>query len=390
MDLLKQHIQAVIHREGKSRFSLLEKGLYLLSLIYGKGVQLRGLCYQKNWISAKALPCVVISIGNITSGGTGKTPLTIYVARLLKRLGYKVAVLSRGYKGEAEKTGGIVSDGDRIILSPDQAGDEPYMMANCLKNIPVIVGRNRYASGKLAVERFQADAVVLDDGYQHLKLMRDLNLLLLDYEKPFGNGYLIPRGLLREKISALKRADAVIFTRYDHAPADRPDDIQKRELSFSAWLTGKPLFKSFYIPHIHGMILKENRFEDGCGYPLPFEHLEKLRQEHCFAFSGIARNDDFKKTVESTGCVLTGFKGFPDHHTYSAVDLDHIVQMGKASGADVFLTTEKDAVRIPDEFFWPLPVVVIGLDVSFVDGIETFNTFLEKRIKKILADKTGH
>ena len=164
-------------------------------------------------IPSHQLPCKVICIGNLTVGGTGKTPMTMHVAQELKRLGYNTAIVSRGYRGGAEGRGGIVSDGQSIQMGPEQAGDEPFMMARSLSGIPVIVGKNRYAAGMLAVSEFQSDVIVLDDGFQHLRLKRDIDLVLLDRLHPFGNSYLLPRGTLREPISSLERGSACILTR---------------------------------------------------------------------------------------------------------------------------------------------------------------------------------
>ncbi len=187
--------------------------LMLLSKAYGAGVLLRRDGYASGFLKAKKLPCTVISIGNLTTGGTGKTPMTIYVAERVRRLGYRVAVISRGYKGTAEKSGGIVSDGSAIRMDPVTAGDEPFLLAASLKDIPVLVGHDRYQSGMHAINRFQTEVVILDDAFQHLALFRDLNLLLLDSSLPFGNGHLLPRGTLREPTSALRFSDALVMTR---------------------------------------------------------------------------------------------------------------------------------------------------------------------------------
>ncbi len=187
--------------------------LTLLSKAYGTGVRLRRNAYASGFLKQKKLPCTVISIGNLTTGGTGKTPMTIYVAEQVRRLGYRVAVLSRGYKGAAEKSGGIVSDGNAVLMDPLSAGDEPFLLAASLKGIPVLVGHDRYQSGMHAINRFQTEVVILDDAFQHLALFRDVNLLLLDSSLPFGNGHLLPRGSLREPVSALDFSDALIMTR---------------------------------------------------------------------------------------------------------------------------------------------------------------------------------
>ena len=190
-------VEFIMKNNGEPSPVWLEKFLSIASRAYGWCVRLRTAAYDQGMIKAKRLPCVVISIGNVTMGGSGKTPLTIYIAKKLCHLGYRVAVLSRGYGGKAEKSGAIVSDGSQIFVSADVSGDEPYMMAQQLASTPIIVGADRYRSGKIAVRSFNPDVILLDDGFQHRRLARDLDLVLLDASKPGGNGYLFPRGVLR-------------------------------------------------------------------------------------------------------------------------------------------------------------------------------------------------
>ena len=214
--------------------------LTLLSKAYGAGVRLRRDGYALGFLKSRKLPCTVISIGNLTTGGTGKTPMTIYVAERVRQLGYRVAVISRGYKGAAEKNGGIVSDGNAILMDPNTAGDEPFLLAASLKGIPVLVGHDRYQSGMKAINRFQTEVVILDDAFQHLALFRDLNLLLLDSTMPFGNGRLLPRGTLREPAAALRFSDALIMTRSPR-PFCSPAE---------PWAKARPVFCAIHEPFI--------------------------------------------------------------------------------------------------------------------------------------------
>ena len=193
---IKKKIESVIMSDdnnGNGCFLLL---LSMASKVYGGAVKLRRTFYKKSVFKSKKLSRPVISIGNITAGGTGKTPMTIYVANVINALGYNVAVVSRGYKGKAETKGGIVSDGETLLMTPEISGDEPYMMAAKLKDVPVIVGKNRFKAGRLAIGKFAPDIILLDDGFQHLKLERGLDLVLLDCRKPLGNGHLLPRGMM--------------------------------------------------------------------------------------------------------------------------------------------------------------------------------------------------
>jgi len=276
---------------GGSPISL-EGTLSALGAVYGWIVKLRSDAYRQGWFPVNRLPCQVISVGNLTLGGTGKTPMTIYVSQQIQSMGFRTAVISRGYGGRAEKTGGIVSDGRRLLMKPIDAGDEPYMMARKLEGIPVLVGQDRYHTGNLALDAFFPEVIILDDAYQHLRLYRDINLVLLDASNPFGNGHLFPRGTLREPISALSRADAVIMTRCpgelppEPLTASGPSDHRYRRL---------PVFHTihdvrFTVAESHGTTHGNERTRH-----VPEEGVP----EKVFAFSAIARNDEFIRSLNS-------------------------------------------------------------------------------------------
>ena len=375
---IRTKIKAVMTENGKDRLFSFRSFLFMVSLAYGGAVKLRETLCKKSILKSKKLPCFIISIGNLTVGGTGKTPMTIHVAKLLKNLGYKVAVISRGYKGSAEKTGGIVSDGRKIFMGPDAAGDEPYMMAVNLKSIPVIVGQNRFKAGIAAIRKFNPDVIVLDDAFQHIKLVRDIDLVLLDYRHPFGNAYLLPRGVLREPISALKRADAFILTRSD-ASSDEDfsvsgssEEILKVKLKH--FKCNAPIFKTFHIANIFAVVKEKTTTSE---YGPKF-----LQKRRVFVFSGLANNRDFRRTIASFKCVMTGFLEFPDHHPYSDKDFENIVQSAKSVGADCLITTEKDYVRIAHRTTWPVDLVVIGLEISF-ENDDSFNAFIKTKLEGI-------
>jgi tetraacyldisaccharide 4'-kinase len=365
---LKKRIETIIKSgEGKVNFPL-SSFLSTSSIFYGGAVKLRSVFYSKGIICSKRLPCMVISVGNITLGGTGKTPMTIYTAQLIRRLGYKVVVISRGYKGGAEKIGGIVSNGSQIFMTSDDAGDEPFMMVQKLDQIPVIVGQDRFTSGMLAIREFDPQVVILDDGFQHLKLLRDMDLVLLDYSRPFGNNHLFPRGVLREPISALLRGDAFILTRSDApGPTAFNDHIPLTQ--------GRPVFRSFHVPRVY-KVLKGKTIE--CDQGL-------LKRCKVYAFAGIARNDDFQRTLKEFECKIKGFLDFPDHHRYSSSDIDKILRSAKAAEADVLITTEKDHARITNEVIWPMDLMVVGIEVSFGTEANSFFDFIKSKIEEIIA-----
>ncbi len=345
--------------------SLLGMFLYPLSKIYGCAVRVRTGLYANNVLKKRTLPCTVISIGNITAGGTGKTPMAVKTADFIRDLGYKAALLSRGYKGDAEKCGGIVSDRNGILMGPETAGDEPVMMAEKLDDVPVLVGADRYASGMLAMDRFKPDVIILDDGFQHIRLHRDINLLLLDCKKPFGNGHMLPRGCLREPISALSRADAVVLTR-----SETVSDIQREERvnQIREMLPGKSIFTTIHSPFISTPSSGD---------------LEDLNGRSVYGFSGLADNDGFKETLKQLGCSLTGFRGFPDHYKYTKGDLKEIISFAEEAGADCIVTTEKDHVKAGKLISWPMGIVVVGIDISFGDEEISFKAFLEDRLNRI-------
>lgn len=352
--------------------------LSMASKIYGGAVKLRHKFYQKGVVKSRRLPCRVISVGNLSVGGTGKTPMTIYLAKLIQDLGNKAVVVSRGYKGRAEKAGGIVSDGKVLLMGPETAGDEPYMMAAKLKDVPVIVGKNRFEAGMLAVRKFKPDVLVLDDAFQHLELGRDLDLVLLDCRRPFGNGHILPRGILREPVSALSRADALILTRSDDVLLDAKNAIHGLKNRSST--ADKPIFSAFHVPYVHKVIKGKNRISEQKTHSLSTKNLEVLKGRKAFVFSGLADNDDFNRTVRGLDCVVSGSMEFPDHHSYSGVDIENIFQSARQANADCLVTTEKDYVRISYRKPYPVDLVVLGINIAFGDESHDFQTFIQNRL----------
>jgi tetraacyldisaccharide 4'-kinase len=375
---IKKKIERVITGDNKNGYGWFVPFLSMVSKVYGGAVKLRRIFYKKAVLKSKRLSCPVISIGNITVGGTGKTPMSIYVAQVVKQLGYKVAIISRGYKGKAEKIGGIVSDGRVLLMTPEIAGDEPYMMANRLKDVPVIVGKNRFKAGRQAIRNFDPDVIVLDDGFQHLKLQRDLDLVLLDYRKPFGNGHLLPRGVMREPASALFCASAIILTR-----SDTVNDNEKlsslKKLRF--YERKKPVYRTFHHPFVYKIINGEKKvFEKNMQEALR-QNPDGIKGRTVFAFSGLADNHSFRQTVKSLKCNLSGFMEFPDHHQYSERDLDEILSAAKKSMSECIITTEKDYVRIAHKIDWPDDLFVIGIKIDFGADKKRFNSYIKDWIK---------
>ncbi len=261
-------------------------------------------------------------------GGTGKTPTVEWVARLLRDADLRVAVLSRGYRGGHEKEQGVVSDGETLLLSQAESGDEPYLLARRLKNIPVLVGRNRCKSGKLADQRFHTQVAVLDDGYQHMQLERDLNILLVDGREGFSRSRLFPLGSLREPLKGLSRADKILITK-----AECQGRVQEIEETLRKWNSHADIFYGRYLPEYLLDPMTGER-----------DNPHTLTDKRVLAFAGLASPEYFFETLESLGANLVGEIVFPDHHQYTERDLEII--RGTMSDAEWCVTTEKDLVRM--------------------------------------------
>lgn len=321
--------------EGKGGNPILSFILLILSWFYYLGHYMRLGLYKIGILKVKSLSVPVISIGNLTVGGTGKTPAIIEIANILKDMGIKVAVLSRGYKGRAGEEINVVSDGDRILMKPEQSGDEPYMLALRLKGVPVITGTNRYTIGRYAIEKFGADILLLDDGYQHIQLKRELNILLIDSSSPFGNGYLLPRGILREPPSYINRADIILLTKA-HTNQGLIPDLTDSQL--------KQLLKRD-IPVCKGHYINEG-FIDLKGKKTIA--LDEARGKRGFAFCGIASPESFKNSLKRADIDIAGFVCFEDHYQFSMLDINNLIEKAVETGSEALITTEKDAVRLSD------------------------------------------
>jgi tetraacyldisaccharide 4'-kinase len=335
-----------------------------LGAVYGGAMAVRADLYRRGLLARRRLPCTVVSVGNLTLGGTGKTPLTMELARRIRAMGWRVAVVSRGYRGRAEEGGAVVSDGRRLWLSAADAGDEPYLMARRLDGVPVVVGKDRWTAGMTAVARFSTQVAILDDGFQHLRLERDLDLLLFDARAPLGNGLVFPAGRLREPPRAARRCDAVVrMKRGADAVADDGANL--------GGLTDRPHFtlalKAFPV---------EARFGEAPSPPAA----AYLAGRRCVAFAGVADNACFFVDVGRLGGEVAASFGFRDHHPYRRADVDRLLAAARRTGARCLVTTAKDAVRL--EAFGPLelPLVVIDLAPSWSDGGQGIQAFLERRL----------
>lgn len=309
-----------------------------LSSLYGAVTRTRLALYKRGTFRTTKLDRPVISVGNITAGGTGKTPLVEWVAKTLAGVGKKACILTRGYGRENPQQQVVVSDGTTILATPAESGDEPYLLAtNLLGAAAVISNADRVAAGRYAVENFNTDCFVLDDGFQHLRLARDLNIVTIDATNPWGGGQLLPHGRLREPLSGLIRADCVVLTRCDQA--DNLDDTREK---ISALIRG-PLFESSMR---------------AVNAPLTTAPVA--------AFCAVGNPKSFFQQLRKHGYELILEKAFADHHSYTQKDVDDLIKEAKRAGAKGLVTTAKDAVKLRSLSF-SLPWHVFEIEIEIRD-----------------------
>jgi len=337
-----------------------------LSKVYYLLVRGRIRMYKIGIFRKSTLGCSVISVGNITVGGTGKTPVVEMMARALKDGGRRVVVLSRGYKSRESKvkrffrrkfgyTPKVVSDGDKVLLDSLEAGDEPYMLARNLKDIPVLVDRDRVKAGAYAIRRFGADTLLLDDGFQYIKLRRKYDLVLIDCTNPFGNGRLLPRGLLREPVRNLARANYIFLTK------TRGRDVQAIHQQVKRLNPKAEIIETVHQP------LYFQHLENGSRQPVGF-----IRGKKVFVVSAIARPESFEEALISLGAELVGISRFMDHHRFTYEEIEQIQQQARHNQVDAIITTEKDAVRMPRIEPAPTPTYFLRVNIKITSGARDF------------------
>ncbi len=361
---LVSYLQRLWYQEDRSIRPLLDFLLHILSLPYEAGTRLRNLLYNQGLLDIQRVTCPVVSVGNLAVGGTGKTPAVILIAGLLRDTGYKPAVLSRGYRGKTGKAVNVVSDGIHILTSAENAGDEAVLVARSLKGIPVLTGSSRYRTAQHAIENFGCNVLVLDDGFQHRALFRDLDIVLLDSQKPFGNGFILPRGPLREPLESLRRAHLLVLTRSDEGI------ILAAQSSLKKDFPDLPVFTARHIP-------KAIRRGEGTEIYTP----GFLAGKKVLAFAGIAKPLSFEKTVRDLGVSSLGFVSFPDHHAYGEEDIRGLELKAAGMSADLILTTEKDGVKLSSfrHFYEKLHILSIEMEITKPEGV--FAEWLLNRLK---------
>jgi tetraacyldisaccharide 4'-kinase len=315
--------------------------------LYGAAMRARNALYDAGWLRVQRLPCPVISVGNLTVGGTGKTPLCSYLAGLLSDSGYRAALLSRGYRREGPSSPLLVSDGRRLLVDSRTAGDEPYLIARDNPSVPVAVGADRVDAARLLLESVSPEVILLDDAFQHRRIGRDIDLILVDGTDPWGNGRMLPLGPLREPPGGVRRADALVVTRSEGRIPDVLAPILERH---------HPQLAIFHARIEPRAFLRQD------GESIPPVALKGLA---AYVFSGIARPDRFEAELTRLGIRVVGVRQFRDHHRFRSRELEGIARAARAGGADVIVTTDKDLVRIND---WPAGAPMpyaLGLQVIF-------------------------
>ena len=340
----------------------------LPALCYRGAVAANLWFYRHQLLKVLSLPCLVVGVGNLTTGGTGKTTAAGTIARWLQGRGRRVAILSRGYRGQAERTGAVVSEGAGPLLSAEAAGDEPFLLARQLPGICVLVGKDRRKTGRIALERLGADALVLDDSFQYWRLRKSREILLVDCLSPFGGGRLLPQGRLREPLSGARRAHAIWLTHCDLAGPKATAAIRQ---VMPRLAPGRPILETIHRPtalrHLEGNGLAP---------------LSLLRGKRLAALSSIGNPAAFELTLAQAGAEVIHPLRFPDHHRYLPAELEEL-QSRLAGQVDALVTTEKDAVRLPANAF-RLPAWVVQVELDVLPGQQSLGQHLAQLLSEEL------
>jgi tetraacyldisaccharide 4'-kinase len=346
---LHEHYHALIRGDRSGIWSTSQRlGLWLLSLPYGAGVRLRNWTFDRGWRAIAAASVPVISVGNLTTGGTGKTPCVEMIARYYRNCDRRVAILSRGYGATAGMN------------------DEALVLEQNLPDVPHLQGADRAALAHVAVEELESEVLILDDGFQHRRLRRDLDLVLIDATNPWGHGYLLPRGLLREPIRALRRAHVALLTRCDQAAPEARADIGRRVRAVAPQL---PVIETIHEPAAWRNAGGTERAVD------------TLRGRPIAAFCGIGNPAGFRHTLEQLGLDVAAWRTFADHHGYTRDDIDALRRWARGQPADaVVVTTQKDLVKINLDRIGEHELWALRIQMRVVSGEDT----LQEKLRMVI------
>jgi len=324
--------------------------LFPIAVIYGLVTSLRNLLYDLNILKTIEIPVPVIAVGNITAGGTGKTPFVIALSEFLLGHGFRVAVIARGYRRQSRGQV-IVSDSRQVLTQAYRAGDEPYLIARKLPQGVVIANADRIIAARTALEKYNCDVIVADDAFQHRRLARDLNILLWDPHMPSRECSLLPVGRLRESLRGLRRADYLIFTKTDEID-------EKKVASFKKY---NPRLTCFSAPLII------TRLETLSGEKIS---PATLSGKNVLAFSGLGNPAQFEATIRKLAPARIAFHRFPDHHKYTTTELYQLISAAQSNDCDYLLTTEKDAVNFPESGAFPVKILILIIELKLDEKLK--------------------
>jgi tetraacyldisaccharide 4'-kinase len=369
---IETFVLEVIFGERRGKRAAIVRGLLLgMSKVFLVAVKARRFLYSVRILRDSTLGVQVIAVGNLTVGGTGKTPVVEKFARELKDQGRTVAILSRGYRSkppplsrrlfdkiflrEDTTPPRVVSDGRSLLLDSETAGDEPYMLASNLRDVIVLVDKDRVKSGRYAIEKFNVDTLLLDDGFQYWKLAgKRTDVVLVDCQQPFGNEHLLPRGTLREPPSHLGRASVILITKSEGDTAKLRESIARLnpEASLIECIHSPLYFEDVFTGERHG--------------------LDLVRGRKVASLSGIAQPESFERSLGSVGAELVYSKRFADHHRFSQQEVINVINRSKKRQAHAIITTQKDAVRFPKLDRRDLPIFFMRVEIRIVRGATGF------------------
>ena len=370
-------LEVILEERAGTRATLVRGVLYACSKLFQVAIKIRRFLYNVRILRDSTLGVQVIAIGNLTVGGTGKPPVVEKFARELRDQGRNVAILSRGYRSKPTPMHQwllnklllrddttpprVVSDGKSLLLDSEMAGDEPYMLASNLKDVVVLVDKDRVKSGRFAIEKFGCDTLLLDDGFQYWKLRgRRQDIVLIDRQKPFGNERLLPRGTLREPPSHLARANTIFITKSD----GKTEDLRRRIALLNP--------TAGIIECIHHPLYLEDVFT---GVRV---NLEDLKGRKVASLSGIAQPESFEQSLVDLGAKLVYSKRFADHHRFTQQEIINAINRGKKRQAETIITTQKDAVRFPKIDRRDLPIYFMRVEIKILSGADGFEDCVRK------------
>jgi len=371
-------LNVILGRDNTPKAKVLRIFLHLLSKLYTGIVQMRLWLFRRRYLRDHHLGCVVISIGNLTVGGTGKTPVVEIFAKALQKGGRNVAILSRGYKSQRKKVKRgwrrrlvfrnrgqepprVVSDGGKVLLSSLESGDEPYMLANNLPGVPVVVDKNRVKGGLHAIRHFNADTLLLDDGLQYLRLSHQIDVVLVDRTAPFGNEYLLPRGTLREPPPNLRRADYIFLTKCN---GESNEELVKRLRCYNR--TAEIIECTHSPRYLEDVYTGERK------------PLSLLDGKYVGAISGIAVPDSFESGLRRLNANVEVVVRYTDHYRYTERDVREFIDRCVDRDMDMVVTTEKDAVRFPVLEHSDLPVYFLRVEIEILGGAGNFEQCIRR------------